>query len=113
MIFRCKDAACGCVIEGTEVPDCCPVCGGGMERTPESGLTGAQWTTLGIFWLERPEKNPERALHCFRRAAALGDATGISDLGWCMETGTGAKGDARQAVWLYEQAAGLGDIPAL
>ena len=71
----------------------------------EQELDGRQWAALGIYWAERPEQNGARTLECFRHAAALGNPSGISNLGWCMESGVGTEADPRQAVWLYRQAA--------
>ena len=101
MIYRCTNPDCPCVIEQETRPACCPECGRTMAPVEEEALDGQQWVALGSFWAERGESGGARALTCFRRAAALGNVPGISNLGWCMENGVGTEADPRQAVWLY------------
>ena len=43
----------------------------------------------------------------------LGDAWGVSNLGWCMEAGVGVEASPEEAVWLYRQAVEMGFTPAL
>ena len=113
MIYRCTNPECTCMVEEDRRPECCPACGRTMLPAEEGTLTGEEWTILGAFWAEQGECGGARTLECFRRAAALGDPAGISNLGWCMENGVGIAADPRQAVWLYRQAAELNYPPAM
>ena len=114
MIYRCSRPTCNFIAEQPQelVPGRCPVCQGRLESVQEQQLTAGEWTLLGIYHLEQSRRS-QRAYQCFRKAAALGDAWGASNLGWCLESGTGCTADPAQALWLYEQAAEMGYQPAL
>ena len=113
MIFQCKNRKCGYVAEQETLPLCCPECGGAVRELREDRMNGRQWTRLGIFFLEKSSGQAKRAWECFRRAALLGDAWGVSNLGWCMEAGVGVEASPEEAVWLYRQAVEMGFTPAL
>ena len=114
MIYRCTQEECPCIVEQEERPECCPDCGHTMEPAEEAQLSGREWALRGSYWAEYSAVRDEaRVLSCFRRSAGMGDACGISNLGWCMENGVGFQADPRQAAWLYEQAALLDYVPAM
>ena len=113
MIYRCTQEECPCIVEQEERPECCPDCGHTMEPAEEAQLSGREWALLGSYWIEGPARDEARALACFRHSAGMGEACGISNLGWCMENGVGIQADPRQAAWLYEQAALLDYVPAM
>ena len=100
--YRCENPDCG-FLTGEE-PDVCPRCGGTFF-TPllEEDLTGGDWVWLGNQAVD--EKRDTDALACYQHAAALGDDSGLTNLGWCLEAGVGLPADPKQAVVLYAQAA--------
>ena len=53
MIYRCNDAACGYLCEGTALPACCPQCGGALSEVPVSALNGHDWDALVNFLMEQ------------------------------------------------------------
>ena len=111
MIYRCGNGDCGYISEEAAVR--CPSCGGVLAACAEDALSGDDWTRLGIRHLrEKTGDGARRAYECLQRAAMGGSAWGVSNLGWCLETGTGTAADPRQAIWLYRQAAELGYHPA-
>ena len=112
MIYRCSNKECDYITEQDEAPARCIVCGSTVEEKQEQELDGREWSLLGVYWL-RQGSDGERAVYCFRQAASKGNAWGICNLGWCMESGIGESRDYRQAAWLYEQAAELGYVPAI
>ena len=109
--YRCENPDCGYVAEGME-PDVCPRCGGTFFQTVlEEELTGSDWVQLGNRAVDG-ERGTD-ALACYQRAAALGDLLGLTNLAWCLESGTGVTADPKQAVVLYAQAAAQDYLPAL
>ena len=108
--YRCENPNCG-FLAGEE-PDVCPRCGGTFF-TPllEEDLTGGDWVWLGNQAVD--EKRGTDALACYQHAAALGDDSGLTNLGWCLEAGVGLPADPKQAVVLYAQAAARDYLPAL
>ena len=108
--YRCENPDCGYIAQ--EEPDTCPLCGGTFfAPLLEEELGGADWVNLGNQAVE--EERDTDALACYQRAAALGDAPGLTNLGWCFEAGVGVAPNPKQAVILYAQAASEGYYPAL
>ena len=108
--YRCENPDCGWAMESE--PDVCPRCGGTFfQRVDEEEMTGGDWVALGGQAVDEGRRTD--ALACYQRAAAMGDVLGLTNLGWCLETGMGVEADPRQAVVLYAQAASQEYIPAL
>ena len=112
MLFHCTKGDCRFWGEGAAMPDACPRCGGALTAGERAKMSGDDWCALGVFWMEQ-DGAEEKAVSCFRRAARLGSGWGACNLGLCLEQGTGIEADPRQAVWLYQQAAEMGSLPAL
>ena len=112
MIYHCNNDGCNYWGEGEERLEHCPQCGGQLQEADEKKMSGDDWCALGIYWVER-EDGKERAYQYFRKAAQMGSAWGVCNLGLCMEQGIGVEADPRQAIWLYEQAAEMGSLAAL
>ena len=108
--YRCENTDCGFLAE--EEPDVCPHCGGTFfQKLDEDELTAGDWVSLGNQAVEA-QRNTD-ALASYQRAAAMGDALGLTNLGWCFESGIGVEEDPQQAVVLYAQAAARDYLPAL
>ena len=97
--------------EGEVLPDACP---GAAEadRGDREKMSGDDWCALGVFWIEQ-DGAEEKAVSCFPPGRPAGQRLGACNLGLCLEQGTGVEADPRQAVWLYQQAAEMGSLPAL
>jgi hypothetical protein len=59
------------------------------------------------------EKNSEKAVEWYTRAADLGHATAMYNMGVCYEYGTGVEKSAEKAVEWYTRAAEKGDAQAM
>ena len=95
--YRCENPDCGYMAE--QEPDVCPRCGGTFFLSvPEEELTGSDWVQLGNRAVD--EDRGSEALACYQRAAALDDLLGLTNLAWCLESGTGVPADPTQAVVL-------------
>ena len=91
--YRCENTDCGFLAE--EEPDVCPRCGGTFfQRLDEEELTAGDWVSLGNQAVE--EHRGTDALASYQRAAAMGDALGLTNLGWCFESGVGVEEDPQQ-----------------
>lgn len=108
--YRCENPECGYIAE--EEPDTCPRCGGTFfVPVEEEMLSGGDWVQLGNQAVDSG-RDPD-ALACYQRAAAMGSLSGLTNLGWCLETGVGVAANPTHAVVLYAQAAARDYLPAL
>ena len=81
--YRCENTDCGFLAE--EEPDVCPHCGGTFfQKLDEDELTAGDWVSLGNQAVEA-QRNTD-ALASYQRAAAMGDALGLTNLGWCFDS---------------------------
>lgn len=88
MIYHCEDYTCNYWDEGEKLPERCPQCGRKLLRANEADMTGDDWTALGNTLWDAEASDKKRMVDCFRKAAYLGSAWGVCNLGICMEQGT-------------------------
>lgn len=112
MIYHCEDYTCNYWDEGEKLPERCPQCGRKLLRANEADMTGDDWTALGNTLSDAEASDKKRMVDCFRKAAYLGSAWGVCNLGICMEQGNGVEADPVQAFWLYRQAVEMGSLNA-
>ena len=67
-------------------------------------------TLLGKLYQE--SGNDAKAVHWYRKAASLGNATAQTNLGGMYEKGKGVESDDKKAVHWYNKAASLGEATA-
>lgn len=113
MIYHCEDHTCNYWDEGEKLPERCPQCGRKLLRANEADMTGDDWTALGNTLWDAEASDKKRMVDCFRKAAYLGSAWGVCNLGICMEQGNGVEADPVQAFWLYRQAVEMGSLNAV
>ena len=113
MIYHCEDRTCNYWDEGEKLPERCPQCGRKLLRANEADMTGDDWTALGNTLWDAEASDKKRMVDCFRKAAYLGSAWGVCNLGICMEQGNGVEADPVQAFWLYQQAVEMGSLNAV
>ena len=113
MIYHCEDHTCNYWDEGEKLPERCPQCGRKLLRANEADMTGDDWTALGNTLWDAEASDKKRMVDCFRKAAYLGSAWGVCNLGICMEQGNGVEADPVQAFWLYQQAVEMGSLNAV
>ena len=113
MIYHCEDYTCNYWDEGEKLPERCPQCGRKLLRANEADMTGDDWTALGNTLSDAEASDKKRMVDCFRKAAYLGSAWGVCNLGICMEQGNGVEADPVQAFWLYRQAVEMGSLNAV
>ena len=113
MIYHCEDHTCNSWDEGEKLPERCPQCGRKLLRANEADMTGDDWTALGNTLWDAEASDKKRMVDCFRKAAYLGSAWGVCNLGICMEQGNGVEADPVQAFWLYQQAVEMGSLNAV
>lgn len=89
----------------------------GTEKNPEKAI--ATWKeyaekgdetasyNLGVVYLEKRDYG--KAFDYTQKAAELGNAAAINNLGWCYEKGYGTKKDVSKAVKYYREAAKYGN----
>lgn len=97
MIYHCEDHTCNYWDEGEKLPERCPQCGRKLLRANEADMTGDDWTALGNTLWDAEASDKKRMVDCFRKAAYLGSAWGVCNLGICMEQGNGVEADPVQA----------------
>ena len=93
MIYHCEDHTCNYWDEGEKLPERCPQCGRKLLRANETDMTGDDWTALGNTLWDAEASDKKRTVDCFRKAAYLGSAWGVYNLGICMEQGNGVEAD--------------------
>lgn len=116
MFFQCKEKGCNRVSESDLFLYQCPYCGSShIEEIEDSEVKKEQWSEMGIVAFSQmvDERQKERGVYYFQRAARLGDSTGICNLAWCYENGFYVEEDMTTALWLMEQAVELGNVVAM
>jgi TPR repeat protein len=79
-----------------------------IERGARAGDPDAM-ESLATFLLHDPPTDPPAAIAWHRRAADLGNAMAMTQLGFAYQAGTGVAADARQAASWFRRAAEAGD----
>ena len=85
-----------------------------FQLAAEAGLQGA-FVNLGVHLMNGQgcERNEREALRWYKKAAEMGDANGLSNMGNAWRDGRGGRGrDVKLAVSYYERAAAAGHAQA-
>ena len=83
-----------------------------LRSNMDKGCT-ASMVRLGVAFADGDEDQKKESVELFRKAADLGDSSGVRNLAYCYAIGLNCEKDKAKGAELYEKAAGMGNAKAM